>query len=133
MKSIPFEFMFEELTGLPVRTRPMFGCLSVYVGEKIMFIQRLKGAPAEDDGVWVATVPEHHASLRSEFPNLRSIGLFGPGETGWQVLPADAEDFEASVVRACELVRKGDQRIGKIPKGRGVKRGAAKKSPRRSK
>ena len=116
--TIPFEFVFDELTGLEVTTKPMFGCLSIYVGDKIVFIQRLKGKPAVDDGIWLATTPEHHASLRREFPNLRSITIFGPGETGWQVLPQEADDFEASVIRACELIRAGDPRIGKIPKSR---------------
>ena len=57
-------------------------------------------------------------SLRHELPNLRSITVFGVGESGWQVLPVDAEDFEKSVLLACALVRAGDPRIGKVPKPR---------------
>jgi hypothetical protein len=38
-----------------------------------------------------------HGSLRRKLPNLRSIAAFGVGETGWQVLPVDAGDFEESV------------------------------------
>lgn len=49
---------------------------------------------------------------------MRSIKIFGPGPTGWQVLPADAGDFEESVLRACEMVLADDPRIGKIPKSR---------------
>jgi hypothetical protein len=116
--NVPYEFVFEELAPLEVHTKPMFGCLGMYVGPKIIFIQRLKSKPAEDDGLWVATTGEHHASLHKEFPSMRSISIFGPGPTGWQVLPADADDFEESVQRACALVRRGDPRIGKIPKTR---------------
>ena len=96
-------------------TRPMFGCTAVYVREKIVFALRDK--KDADSGVWIATSKEHHESLRGEFPNLRSIGVLGGGnETGWQILPADADDFEEAAMRAVELIAAGDPRIGKIPK-----------------
>jgi hypothetical protein len=50
--------------------------------------------------VWLATTEEHHQSLRQEFPNMRSIQVLGKKVTGWQVLPADAEDFEEAGARA---------------------------------
>jgi hypothetical protein len=93
----------------------MFGCLAVYVGDQIVFALRQKEEGTEDNGVWLATTPEHHASLKRELPSMRSITIFGPGPTGWQVLPESARDFEESALRACELVRAGDPRIGKIP------------------
>jgi hypothetical protein len=99
----------------------MFGCLAVYVKEKIVFILRDKRIDTPDDGVWLATTPEHHESLRQEFPNMRSILLFGKEVTDWQVLRSDAPDFEESVLRACALVLAGDVRIGKIPKSRRTK------------
>lgn len=127
-RSIPFDFIFEELHGLSLRTKPMFGCHSVYLGEKIIFILRLKGPDDPDNGVWLATTPEYHASLQSEFPNMRSLVIFGPGVTGWQVLPLDADDFESSVLRACQLVRAQDPRIGKIPKAKLPKKSSKKKT-----
>jgi hypothetical protein len=96
----------------------MFGCLAVYVGGKIVLILRDKASATADNGVWLATTTEHHESLRREFPNMRSIGVLGKAVTGWQVLPAEAPDFEETVLRACELVIAGDRRIGKIPKPR---------------
>ncbi|MBP6833461.1 MAG: hypothetical protein KA978_21925, partial [Deltaproteobacteria bacterium] len=59
---------------------------------------------------------EHHDSLRKELPSIRSITVFGTGESGWQVIPAAAESFEEEVLWACELVRRGDPRVGKLPK-----------------
>ena len=115
-KPVPFEFVLDELADLDPWTRPMFGSTGVYVGDKIVFILRDKNRKDRDDGVWVATTKEHHDSLRREFPNLRSIAVFGVGETGWQILEVDAPDFEESVNRACALVRAGDERIGKVPK-----------------
>jgi hypothetical protein len=93
----------------------MFGCTSVYVEEKIIFILRDK-KDGLDDGVWIATTEDMHAALRPLLPNMRSISVFGPGVTGWQMVPADAPDFEEAVVRACQLVVAGDPRIGKVPK-----------------
>ena len=93
----------------------MFGCLAVYVGEKIVLILRDRPKYPKDNGVWLATTEDHHASLRREFPNMRSIALFGKKVTGWQVLPVYAPDFEKSALRACELVSARDPRIGKIP------------------
>src|SRR5579863_6733604 len=110
-KAIPHEFVLEALTAVSPRTNPMFGCLAVYVGDRIVLILRDKRGESADNGVWLATTEEHHASLRREFPNMRSIGVFGKAITGWQVLPADAPDFEASALRACELIVARDPRI----------------------
>jgi hypothetical protein len=116
-KRVPHEFVLEALAGLEPRTNAMFGCLAVYVGEKIVLILRDKrDHTAPDDGVWLATTQDHHESLRKDFPNMRSITVLGKEVTGWQVLPADAPDFEAAALRACELVAAQDPRIGKIPK-----------------
>jgi len=123
-KKLPFDFVLAELDELGPTTRPMFGCHAVYVDEKIVFILRDKKNPPEDDGVWVATTREHHEALRRALPSLRSITvLAGGGVTGWQILPAEAEDFEESVLLACEMVRRRDPRVGKVPGGkRGVRR-----------
>jgi hypothetical protein len=117
-KRVPHEFVLEAIAPLSPRTNPMFGCLAVYVGEKIVLILRDKKDKTADNGVWLATTEEHHESLRAELPNLRSIAVFGKKVTGWQVLPADAADFEEAAMRACELILAGDPRIGKIPKER---------------
>lgn len=114
-KSVPHAFVLEELGAVEYRTRAMFGCVAVYVGEKIVMALRDRPEHRSDNGVWLATTRDHHASLRREFPNMRSIGLLGEAVTSWQVLAMDAPDFEESVVRACELIRKGDERIGKVP------------------
>jgi hypothetical protein len=116
-KRAPHEFVLEALAEVSPRTNPMFGCLAVYVGEKIVMILRDKRDDTEaDDGVWLATTKEHHESLRREFPCMRSIAIFGKTVTGWQVLPADAWNFEEAALRACELVVAKDPRIGKVPK-----------------
>jgi hypothetical protein len=118
-KVVPHEFVLEALASRSPQTRSMFGCLAVYVGDKIVLALRDKPGQTADNGVWLATTVEHHDSLRREFPNMRSIQVLGKAVTGWQVLPADAPDFEQSALRACELIASRDPRIGKVPKWRG--------------
>ncbi len=129
-KPIPHEFVLDAIASLAPRTHSMFGCLAVYVKNKIVLILRDKVDNTEDNGVWLATTDEHHESLRREFPSMRSIQVFGSGTTGWQVLPAEHEDFEQAALRACELIVAGDPRIGKIP---GAKRSARSKIKKKEK
>ncbi len=117
-RSIPFDFVFDELEGLNVHTKQMFGTHAIYIDDKIICALREKGTSIEDNGVWLATTVEHHNSLKKILPNIRSIKMFGTQESGWQVLPVDADDFEESVLKVCALVRKKDVRIGKVPKSK---------------
>jgi hypothetical protein len=123
----PHAFVLDALESAACETRPMFGSLAVYVREKIVLVLRdRKNDP--DNGVWLATTEEHHRSLRREFPSMRSISILGRAVTGWQVLPVDADDFEEAALHACDLVLRGDPRIGKVPKPRPSR---AKKTTRR--
>ena len=117
-KKVPYVFVLDALAEISPWTRPMFGCTAVYIEDKIVLVLRDKPGPSPDNGVWLATTIEHHESLRREFPNMRSIEVLGKKVTGWQVLPADASDFEEAAMHACELVLARDPRIGKVPKSR---------------
>lgn len=98
----------------------MFGLWAIYVDEKIMLILRERMDHPDTNGVWIATNQEHHKSLKTDLPSLRSISTYSDRmvETEWQVLPVDADDFEASVRKVCELIKQKDHRIGRIPKPR---------------
>jgi hypothetical protein len=126
--AIPFDFVLEELAPLSPLTRPMFGCTAIYAGKKIVLIVRNKETDTQDNGVWIATVREHHESLLREFPSMRSIAVLGSGTTGWQLLPVDDPGFEESALRVCGLILKGDLRIGKVPKQKRLKPGRRLKS-----
>ena len=120
-KPVPHQFVLDALAELAPFTRPMFGCLAIYVGEKIVLILRDRPVHPEDNGVWLATTREHHDSLRREFPSMKTIGLLGEDITNWQVLPSSAPDFEQAALHACELVVDRDPRIGKVPNSRRAK------------
>jgi len=137
-KTVPHAFVLDALAAAEPYTRPMFGCTAVYVEDRIVVILRDDREPAEDNGVWLATTKEHHASLRKELPSIRSISVLGPDVTGWQVIPTDAIGFEEEAMRAARLVLAGDPRIGKVPASRrpkgprpepAKKKAAAKKGP----
>jgi hypothetical protein len=121
-KTVPHEFVLEALAALSPHTRSMFGCLAVYVGDKIVVILRDRRDATADNGVWLATTVEHHQSLRRSFPNMRSIQVFQKEVTDWQVLPVDAPDFEESALAACDLILARDARIGKLPGARRASR-----------
>jgi hypothetical protein len=82
-----------------------------------VLLLRDKREGTADNGIWLATTAEHHESLRREFPNMRSIQIFGKKVTGWQVLPVDAADFEEAALRACELILAGTRGLARYRKG----------------
>ena len=93
-----------------------------------MTLRDKKDSHTEDNGIWISTRAEHHASLKKIFPSMRSINVLGNGATNWQILPADADDFEESALKVCDLIFKNDPRIGSIPKPR---KSSAKKKVRK--
>jgi len=120
---IPFDFVLDNLASLNPVVGQMFGCFSIYVGGKIMLILRDRREPECDNGVWIATTKEHHASLAEDFPSMRSISVLGRSPTAWQNLPCESDTFEQDVAKICGFILRHDSRIGKIP---------AKKSKRKT-
>jgi hypothetical protein len=123
---IAFPFVLDELSELAPLVRPMFGCHAVYVHDKLVLILRERESHPDDNGVWVAVREGNHERFAKEFPSMRSIGLFGPGPTGWQVIPADSNSFEEDVVQICRYVLKRDPGIGSIPKAKRPKKAKRK-------
>lgn len=97
--------------------KPMFGLYAIYINEKIVLVLRDRKDHEDTNGVWVATNKEHHKSLKSDLPSLRSFSIYSKAvnETEWQLLLVDSDDFEASVRKVCDLIKRGDPRIGRIP------------------
>jgi hypothetical protein len=115
-KRIPYSFVIEELDSLDPVVKPMFGCFSVYLGEKIILFLCEKEKPPFQNGVWVATTVEGYESLAREFSSTRTVENPRIGKSPWLVIPAGADDFEEQAMRACELILSRDPRIGRVPK-----------------
>jgi hypothetical protein len=125
-KGPKFSFVLDELMESELaprlRTRAMFGSHAIYLDQKIIFILRQKEdvKTQRDNGIWVATQPEHNQSLLRDFPALRPIELFAnrgqKGFYGWLNLPDADDSFEESALALCRLVVDGDPRIGKLPR-----------------
>jgi len=60
-KPIPHAFVLEAISTLSPYTRPMFGCLAVYVRQNRVDPAD-KPTNTADNGVWLATTQEHHQS-----------------------------------------------------------------------
>jgi hypothetical protein len=69
-KAVPHQFVLDAIAALSPTTRPMFGCLAVYVADKIVLILRDKRDETADNGVWLATTEDHHNSLRRAAPRV---------------------------------------------------------------
>lgn len=67
--------------------------------------------------MWLYTTTEHVDSLAREFPNLSRRQLWRSGRNAWIVLASRLEDFEEYAFKACELILKGDRRIGRVTRG----------------
>ena len=115
-KQTPYQFVLDEL--LPVRpsVRQMFGFTYVYLEDKLLLSLRDSVKQPQFNGVWLYTEAEHIESLRREFPDLprRCFWKSGKSGSGWVILASRLEDFEEYAYRACELILRGDRRIGRV-------------------
>src|SRR5262249_59234211 len=107
----------------------MFGGSIVYIGEKMtLFLYDREKLPGFK-GVSLATTPEDYRSLAQEFSSTRDAEPRKIGEHPWLQLPPDAADFEGQVLKACELILKGDTRIGRPPDEKKARKGTGGKKP----
>ena len=119
----PFQFVLDELSPIRPTTRRLFGFTYVYLGEKLLLSLRDSIKQPQYNGVWLYTDAEHIESLRREFPQLprRYFWRSKRSGSGWVILSCEQEEFEEYVLRACEMILGGDQRLGRV--GREGKRG----------
>jgi hypothetical protein len=127
-KKAPFSFVLEELDALSPTIKPMFGGYIVYIGEKMtLFLYDQEKLPGFK-GVSLATTPGHYRSLAQEFSSPRDAEPQKIGKHPWLLIPASAVNFEEQVLKACEMILNGDQRIGRAPEAKKLK--PAKKETR---
>lgn len=124
-RSAPFQFVLDELLPIRPAVRRVFGFTYVYLGEKLLLSFRESDKQPQYNGVWLYTEAEHIESLRGEFQQLprRYFWRSRKSGSGWVILPRAQEGFEEYVHRACEMILRGDRRLGRVGR-RGVRRGA---------
>jgi len=124
-KRDPFPFVLEELNSIRPTIKRMFGFTSVYLDEKLLCSLRDSVRQPGSNGIWLYTTTEHVDSLGREFPQLPKRQLWRSGKNAWVILASRLEYFEEYAFKACELILKGDQRIGRItrPKALTMTRG----------
>jgi hypothetical protein len=118
-----FQFVLDELQPIRPAVRRMFGFTYVYLGERLLLSLRESARQPRYNGVWLYTEAEHIESLRREFPELprRCFWRSKKSGSGWVILASGLEDFEEYAYRACELILRGDRRVGRATrKGRGA-------------
>lgn len=113
----PFPFVLEELVPLRPTIKRMFGFTYIYLEHTLLLALRDSVKQTGTNGIWVFTTDEHLESLAREFPQLPKRQLWRSGKNGWVVLASRLEDFEEYAFKACELVLKGDQRVGRVTRG----------------
>jgi hypothetical protein len=117
----PFPFILETLAPLNPEVRRMFSGFSVYLGDRIVCMLRDHVKSPGDNGIWLVlsegTNPADR-SLRRDFPSLRSIEILGGAISHWLLIPSDGPDFETEAMHACDLLLRGDARLGRVPKSR---------------
>ena len=118
-KQLPFPFVLEELASLRPNIKRMFGFTHVYLDDKLLLSLRDSPKQPGTNGIWLYTTMEHIESLAKEFPQLPRRQLWRSKTNAWVILASRLEDFEEYAFKACELILNGDQRIGRISRGRG--------------
>ena len=119
-KRDPFPFVLEELSSLRPTIKRWFGFTSIYLDEKLLCSLRDSAKQPSANGMWLYTTTEHVESLGREFPELpkRQLWRSRSRNKAWVVLASRLEGFEEHAFKACELILRGDQRIGRITRGK---------------
>lgn len=72
----------------------------------------------EKNGIWIATTPEYSESVSNALPSVhRDLKLIEKkSKNTWLLISAEDDNFETLAIKACEMITKGDKRIGKVTK-----------------
>lgn len=114
---IPFAFVLDYLSD-DIVIKPMFGCYGIYAnGRLCLFLMnrerpliRREAEPMQK-GVYIATSEEHVPELKPMFPDAE-FEYLKAGKI-WIFVSETLPEFEANVIRACEMITAGDARMGR--------------------
>jgi len=104
------KFILDHLKPLEPSIKVMFGNHAIYIQDRIHLATRANLDDPKDNGIWIGTCCEHHESLKSQFPSLTNLKAVNVKK--WLLLPDTADDFESVAIELCDMIKKGDPRIG---------------------
>jgi hypothetical protein len=111
---LPYDFVIRALYPVRPKVKKLLGGYGLYLNKKlILFLRDRVDINPEFNGVFVATVPEFFKELQQEIHTSRMEFDFDGSKDSWIFISEDLSDFEQKVTLACELIKKGDERIGK--------------------
>jgi hypothetical protein len=118
----PFDFIFDYLLPIETEIKPFFGMFAVRSRGKLLLLLRDRSNQPEMNGIWIATVGDGAESLKKELPGATVLFERKSKKDEWLLIPPDADTFERSAIRVCDLIVHRDPRIGRIPKPRAPRR-----------
>ena len=110
---IPYDFVLNYLYPLKPEIKKMLGCYGIIKNKKLLLLLREREIYPEFNGVFVATQPEFFDALQQEIHLSRMEFNIDGVPHSWIFLSEDLADFDEKVKKACEMIKAGDERIGK--------------------
>jgi hypothetical protein len=110
---LPYDFVLKELYPFRPTIRRMLGCYALMKDKQILMLLRDRETQPEFNGVFVATSPEYFKTLQDEIHTSKMEFDLDGVENSWIFISEDLNDFEKKVKKACEIIKNGDERIGK--------------------
>lgn len=110
---VPYDFILAYLYPVRPRIKKMLGCYGLIKDEILLVLLRDRENQPEFNGIFVATQPQFFNTLQDEI-HLSNMNFNLDGvEHSWIFLSEDLPDFNEKVKKTCEMIKAGDQRIGK--------------------
>lgn len=110
---VPYDFVLNYLFPVSPKIVKMLGGYALYLEKKMILFLRDRETQPEFNGVFVATHPEHYNALQQEIHTSKMDFDFDGSYNSWLFISEDLDDFDAKVKKACEMIKRGDERIGK--------------------
>ena len=110
---LPYDYILSYLYPLRPEIKKTFGCYGLILNHKIVMLLREKESQPEFNGVFVATRPEYYDALGKELHSSNMKFDIDGNHHTWLFISEDLHDFDELIRKAAELVKGGDERIGK--------------------
>ncbi len=110
---VPYSFVLQYLHPVRPAIKQILGCYALVHNQKLLLLLRERDNQPEFNGVFVATEPKFFDELQNEIHSSNMEFDIDGAPHSWLFISEDLNDFEAKVQKACDLIKAGDNRIGK--------------------